>query len=75
MTITGAQVRAARELLGWSREDWAVETLLSTTAIEIFEADAGPPSAQTTHMIRLALEDAGVEFFEGEPGARLRKRK
>jgi transcriptional regulator with XRE-family HTH domain len=72
MTITGAQVKAARQLLGWSQEDLADEAGLSTTAIAIFEADDGPPSVQTPHMIRLALEDAGVEFVEGEPGVKLK---
>jgi DNA-binding XRE family transcriptional regulator len=72
MTITAQQVKAARQLLRWTRDDLAHETRLSTTAIGIFEADMGPPSVETAHMIRLALEDAGVEFVEGEPGVRLK---
>ena len=48
---------------------------LRRTAIAIFEADMGPPSVETTHMIRLALEDCDVEFAEGEPGVRLKVKR
>jgi len=66
MTITGPHVKAARELLGWTRGDLAIETTLSVATIGIFEDDKAPRSVETIHTIRLALQDSGVEIVAGE---------
>jgi transcriptional regulator with XRE-family HTH domain len=72
MTITGAQVKAARELLRWTQDRLAVETRVSPTAISNFETDRRRPSALSVSTLRRTLEAAGVEFIDGEPGVRLK---
>jgi ribosome-binding protein aMBF1 (putative translation factor) len=72
MTITGPQVKAARALLGWSRERLAGEADLHTRTILNFEGGKGRPMARIVSVIQLALEEAGVEFVEGESSVRLK---
>ena len=76
MTLTGAQARDARRLLGWSIMGLAGEVGVSETAMGVFER--GVRTAPTLDLARLrhTLESAGVIFVEenGEgPGVRLRK--
>jgi transcriptional regulator with XRE-family HTH domain len=78
MTITGAQVKAARLLLGWTQSQLAVDVRFSTTTISHFESGKIRPSAAVVSEIRFALESAGVTFVdEGDerPGVRLKKTK
>jgi transcriptional regulator with XRE-family HTH domain len=76
MTITGAQLKAARQLLGWTQDKLAVEARLSPSTIGHFESGRRQPAALIVDMIKCALEDAGVEFTNGsEPGMKLRKAK
>jgi DNA-binding XRE family transcriptional regulator len=65
--ITGEQVKAARALLGWTRERLASEARLSRTAIGVCERGKEKQSDWITDAIQDALESAGVEFPEGEP--------
>jgi transcriptional regulator with XRE-family HTH domain len=76
MTISDAQSRAARALIGWSREDLAKASNVSLRTIVDFERAAREPHAATLTALRLALEIAGVVFIaeNGEgPGVRLKK--
>jgi ribosome-binding protein aMBF1 (putative translation factor) len=61
---SGDQVRTARDLLGWSRQDLAHRTRVSYTLVQRMEA--GPardrPSDESFARIRAVLEAAGVEF-------------
>jgi predicted transcriptional regulator len=74
------QVKAARSLLAWSQEQLAAAADVSIPTIKRLEAKDGPLGGrdETGTKIRLALENAGVEFLDengGGPGVRLRKRR
>jgi transcriptional regulator with XRE-family HTH domain len=75
MTITGAQLKAAHELIGLSQLALAVQLQVGRWAIAEFEAGEATLSAEALDALRRALEAAGLEFFDGEPGVRLRKGK
>jgi DNA-binding XRE family transcriptional regulator len=70
--ITGQQVKGARRLLRWTQDALAAEVRVSPTTIAHFEAGRRQPSLLTVSTLQRALEEAGVEFVEGEPGAKLR---
>jgi DNA-binding XRE family transcriptional regulator len=73
MTISADESRAARELLGMSREVLANVSRVSRTTIVAFENRQKLPRYNTVDAIRRALEAAGAEFTNvGEPGVRLR---
>jgi len=63
--ITGAQVKAGRKLLGWSRDDLAGYSGLRPITIDVFERGMRP-SDSPVMAIRSALDAAGVEFSEGD---------
>jgi DNA-binding XRE family transcriptional regulator len=74
--ITGAQIRQARKLLGWTRAEVALRAFgVTSHTIESAEREGdriAPTDAQLAS-IRRAFEAAGVEFTNGEePGAKLR---
>jgi transcriptional regulator with XRE-family HTH domain len=74
--ITGAQIIAARTLLGWTQSRLAGEVRVSQTTVSGFERGRKRPAVLIVSTIRSALEAAGVEFIaeNGEgPGVRLRK--
>jgi ribosome-binding protein aMBF1 (putative translation factor) len=75
--ILPAQLRAARALLGWSREDLAERSGIGAGTIKDFEVEKSDPKQGTVHKWRRALEAAGVEFTEETettgPGVRLKK--
>jgi ribosome-binding protein aMBF1 (putative translation factor) len=73
MTISGNQVRAARELLGWSRYTLAGKCKPGETTIRYFENGTRRPPFNVL-AIRRALEAAGVEFTDEHPGVRLRQK-
>ena len=66
--ISGAQIRAARALLGISAADLAAETGISHRTIQRFEADDGVPAGRTDNMDQIirVLEKRGIEFT-GDP--------
>lgn len=75
LTISGAQCRAGRALLNWSREDLAEASKVSRAAIADFETDKRQVRERTVDDLRAALEAAGVEFIPangGGAGVRLR---
>lgn len=71
------QLRAARALVGWSREDLSRESGVSTLAIKSFETRGSDPRQTTIYKWIRALEKAGVVFLDedkdGGPGVRLRE--
>lgn len=74
--ISSGQVRAARALIGWSRDQLAKESGATTRTVARFELGEGTTRPATVQAIRSALESAGVEFIPengGGPGVRLRK--
>jgi transcriptional regulator with XRE-family HTH domain len=77
--LTPAQLRAARALVGWSRERLGEEAGVAAETVKRFEFWGSNPKLGTVNKWRRALEAAGVDFidtdaksFEGGPGVRLR---
>jgi transcriptional regulator with XRE-family HTH domain len=69
--IIGAQIRRARELIGWTRFKLGSRAGLHPAIVERAEEAAGalPVTAYQQAILRNALEAAGVEFTNGEaPG-------
>lgn len=71
MTITTAQIRAARGILNWNQTDLAERTGISATSIGSIENGQTTPRASTIATIRQAFENSGIEFI-GTDGVRLR---
>jgi transcriptional regulator with XRE-family HTH domain len=77
MSITAAQCRAARGLLGWTQQALADRAGIGTVAINQLENEVSQPRRATLDVIRRAFEAGGVEFIDengGGAGVRLRKR-
>jgi transcriptional regulator with XRE-family HTH domain len=62
MSISAAQVREARRLLGWTLSTVGGKSDLSESTISFFENGKRRPSAAGVAKIRRALEAAGVVF-------------
>lgn len=79
--ITGAQVRAAKALLGWSGNDLAKRAGVGISTIRRIEGCDGlleAASIKTLQAIQKALELGGVEFLgapKDNPGVRLKTQK
>jgi transcriptional regulator with XRE-family HTH domain len=77
--ITRQQVRAARQLLGWSQNDLAKESGALLSAIKTFERGAMDPRASMLDKLEQALDRGGVIFLEvgdiraGGRGVRLKE--
>ena len=73
--LTGAQIGQARALLGWSRAELSRRALLKQDVIDQAEERDGPALLSYRHetAIRRACEQAGVEFVDHPPTARLRE--
>jgi transcriptional regulator with XRE-family HTH domain len=77
--ITGAQIRAARALIGWKQTDLASASGVSEISIKNIERGATDPRGSTLAAIQEAFSKAGVVFLDpgdirdGGPGVRLRK--
>jgi transcriptional regulator with XRE-family HTH domain len=70
------QIKAARELLGWSQGEMASASGVSIPTIKRLEAKSGELGGrdETREKIRATLEAAGVEFTNGDqPGVKLIK--
>jgi hypothetical protein len=76
MTITPEQVKAARELLGWTLVRLAARADASELAVRRYEGGRGIGGRIDLTSILEMLEAAGIEFIAengGGAGARLRK--
>lgn len=60
MTITVAQMRAARALLGWTQEELAVASGMASVSIRNIERGAKAPRATSLQKIEDALVKAGI---------------
>ena len=75
MSLSPAQCRAARALIGWSQDKLATESKVAKATIANFEANRRAPYDRTLVDLRATLETAGVEFIpENGGGVRLRDR-
>ena len=75
--ITSSQIRAARAMLNWSREELAKNSGVGISALMRFEGAEKIPrgNIKTFELIQGAFEKAGIEFIgtpEDAPGVRLR---
>jgi transcriptional regulator with XRE-family HTH domain len=73
--MTGAQLRAARALLGWSAQELATASGVGVTTIRKNELSDGPVTMinANVEVITRAIEAAGVEFTNhSQPGVRMR---
>ena len=76
MSLSAAQCRAARALLGMSQSDLAESSKVAKGTIATFETGKRDPYPRTLEDLSDALEAAGVEFIPengGGAGVRLRK--
>ncbi len=65
--LTPAQLRAARALLNWSREDLAAKSGTAAETVKGFELRGTDPKLSTLNKWRRALELAGVVFIDPNP--------
>jgi predicted transcriptional regulator len=76
MPITPAQCRAARGLLDIDQRMLADGAMVTPGVIIDFEKGRRVPTRNNLAAIQRVLEEAGVEFTNGDaPGVRLRKKK
>jgi transcriptional regulator with XRE-family HTH domain len=68
--ITGALIREARELLGWTPYRLAPRAGIGHTLLRQFEAGTRVPDEESAARLKTALEEAGVIFTGG--GVKLR---
>jgi hypothetical protein len=64
-------------MLRWTAQDLATAAKVGVMTVRRAESENGYPNLLTNNMlaIRRALEDAGIEFADGEaPGVRMRPR-
>ena len=76
--LSGAQIRAARGLLDWSRDELAQAAGLSSATVKRMEGQEGTISAnhQTVTAVVAAIEAAGVTLIaDDEQGAGVRFKK
>ena len=72
MAITGKHITAARALLGFTQADLAAVSSVAESTIRRFETGNNEPRPATVETLRRALEDRGIEFYNGgDPGVRL----
>lgn len=72
-TMSPAQSRAARGMLGWSEADLAGRVGLAEQDVKDFESGANDPASGQIEALRSALMSAGIVFHEGrENGVSLR---
>jgi transcriptional regulator with XRE-family HTH domain len=72
--ILPAQCRAGRALVDLALNELARRAVVSRNVVASFESGVSTPSRDNLAALRGVLEEAGVEFTDGEaPGVRLRK--
>jgi len=66
------QCRAARAFLEWSQSDLADAAYLSLSTVRDFETGRREPTRNNLLAIKIAFEEAGIAFTNGdEPGVKL----
>ena len=68
MTISAAQCRAARALVGWTQDDLHKNSGVAKKTITNFEKEVRDPYERTKRDLQSALESAGVEFIPENGG-------
>lgn len=73
--ITGAQCRAARALVEWTRAKLAINSHVNSMVIEEFERKINEPEPGVRNTLQTVLENAGAAFIDengGGVGVRLK---
>lgn len=79
MTLSAAQIRAARALLGWNQTELATAAGIAVSSVKNIEGGMTEPNPRTIIALQKALEAAGVLLLApgdtrpGGAGVRLRK--
>ena len=68
MMITGAQCRAARALVEWTRDKLSRNSGVDALVIEEFERRISLPDQDVCDALEAALENAGAVFIEENGG-------
>ena len=66
MEISSAQCRAARGLLNWTQGELAAKVGVAVKTIRDFETGRRKPHGLSRAAIKQALEQAGIEFLDGD---------
>lgn len=74
MAVTGRQIRAARALIGMSREDLAQKCDITMITVRNIEMETVEPQGKTLANILTFFDKEGVEFMDDE-GVRICKQK
>jgi transcriptional regulator with XRE-family HTH domain len=67
--IDGRQIRAARAMLGWSRDDLLNAAGISMSALLRLERSMADSRGSTINKVASALNTAGIEFLAREDRA------
>lgn len=67
--VDGRQIRAARAMLGWSREDLLKTSGISMSALLRMEGALADSRGSTLNKVAKALTQAGIEFVTRDDGA------
>ena len=67
--IDGRQIRAARAMLGWSRDDLLKASGISMSALLRMEGALADSRGSTLNKVAKALALAGIEFVTRDDGA------
>ena len=75
--ITSAQIRAARAMLNWSRDELSAHSGVGISALMRLESAKGVPAGniKTFESVQKTFEKAGIEFIgtpEDRPGIRFK---
>jgi transcriptional regulator with XRE-family HTH domain len=72
VSITPAECKAARKLLGWSQPKLGEMLFVGASTIGEFERRRRRWPSLNLHKLRAVFESAGVEFTDDEAGVKLR---
>ena len=67
--IDGRQIRAARAMLGWSREELLDASGISMSALLRMEGNMADSRSSTLNKVVKAMRLAGIEFVTRDDGA------
>ncbi|MDQ0507345.1 helix-turn-helix domain-containing protein [Xanthobacter agilis] len=64
--VNGAQIRAARALLGWDQQELAQRAQVAVRTLSSFEDGSRSPRERVRAAIVEALQKEGIEFIESD---------
>jgi transcriptional regulator with XRE-family HTH domain len=70
MTVTPAQIKAVRTVLGWTQMELSRRSNVPNSVIPLYETRKRSTARGTIGDLRETLEAAGVDFFDNGSGVR-----